>query len=297
MNPLRRIADRFARRMVDDFAPHDRIISNPYITSKYFPLQADGQSYHVELKSAPRDATSRDLPVPPKELWEGWGPDAETYLSSGRLDVEAMLGVVERAGTRRDELVRILDVGCAAGRMMRFLPFQPGRSEIWGVDIKARHIAWTQQHLSPPFSFALTTTMPHLPFEDNTFDLVYCGSVFTHMSELADAWFLEIRRVLRAGGYAYLTIHDKGTLDILFGRYREREDLNGLRGMLTDLDARTSVLSSDFAYFAIGTEPRTMVFYDRDYLVGKWSRYAEIVSVTPEAMDYQTAVLARKAGR
>jgi len=48
--------------------------------------------------------------------------------------------------------------------------------------------------------------MLRLPFEDSSFDLVYCGSVFTHVSDLADAWFLELRRILRKGGYAYINL-------------------------------------------------------------------------------------------
>jgi ubiquinone/menaquinone biosynthesis C-methylase UbiE len=68
---------------------------------------------------------------------------------------------------------------------------------MWGVDINARHINWCQLNLRPPFSFATTTTAPQLPFEDGYFDLIYSGSVFTQLSDLADAWILELRRVVR----------------------------------------------------------------------------------------------------
>jgi hypothetical protein len=33
--------------------------------------------------------------------------------------------------------------------------------------------------------------------EDQSSDLVYCGSVFTHIDDLADTWFLELHRILR----------------------------------------------------------------------------------------------------
>ena len=62
---------------------------------------------------------------------------------------------------------------------------------------------------------------PICPFEDNYFDLVYGISVFTHISDLADAWFLELLRVLRPGGHAYLTIHDEHTVELLLGEYRD----------------------------------------------------------------------------
>ena len=84
-----------------------------------------------------------------------------------------------------------------------------------GVDINAKHINWCQLNLGPPFFFATTTTAPHLPFEDGYFDLIYSGSVFTHISDLADAWLLELRRIVRKGGYLYITIHDKRTVEVL----------------------------------------------------------------------------------
>jgi hypothetical protein len=40
--------------------------------------------------------------------------------------------------------------------------------------------------------------------------------------------------------------------------------------------------------------PVPQVCYDIDFLVGKWSRLVEIVSVTEEAYAYQTAVLFRR---
>jgi SAM-dependent methyltransferase len=62
--------------------------------------------------------------------------------------------------------------------------------------------------------FCTTTTAPHLPFEDGYFDLIYAGSVFTHIADLADAWFLELKRIVRPGGRLYITVHDKHTIDL-----------------------------------------------------------------------------------
>jgi hypothetical protein len=64
--------------------------------------------------------------------------------------------------------------------------------------------------------------------------------------------------------------------------------------LLKSTDRKTGVLSSEFAFFAVGTEPRTQVFYDLDYLVKKWSGFAKIASVTQRAEDYQTGIVLRK---
>lgn len=275
--------------------PAADIILNPYISGKLIPLQATkAYSIITHLGSPDVRISNGTLPVPPKELWEGYGDTEADYLSCGRQDMASMLENLKVVGESPQALSRVLDLGCAAGRMLRFYPYIEGKSEIWGVDIKAKHICWCQQHLSPPLFFATTTTMPHLPFEDNYFDLVYCGSVFTHISDLADAWFLELRRILRKGGYAYITIHDKHTIELLLTKYKDRKDYHFLIDMIRRLDKETSVLSQDYAYFSIGSEPKTQVFYDVDYLVKKWSQLAKVLSVTPEAHDYQTALLFQK---
>ncbi len=270
------------------------VIFNPYLSGKFFPLQGN-QPYYTRTHPDANPVIAPDgLPLPPDELWEGWGPTANDYLDSGRRNVTAMLNTLKQGGAAEDSLARVLDFGCGAGRMLRYYPCIPGRSELWGVDLKAKHMAWCQQYLSPPFYFATTTSMPHLPFEDGYFDLVYCGSVFTHISDMADAWFLELRRILRPGGYAYITIHDQNSIDILMGEYRDRPEHQPIIQTLRELDAKTKILSKHYSYFSVMTEPKTQVFYDRDYLVKKWSRYAALVSATPRAMDYQTALVWRK---
>src|SRR5262249_38850582 len=143
---------------------------------------------------AERDAET-GLPIPPPELWAGYGNTVEFYLY-GKHDVGIMRGLAADAGLALEQAGRVLDLGCSAGRMIRWLHDLADRCEIWRVDIPATHIRWCQQHLSPPFHFATTTTQPHLPFEDRSFGFAYCGSVFTHIDDLADAWFLELRRVL-----------------------------------------------------------------------------------------------------
>ena len=159
--------------------------------------------------------------------------------------------------------------------------------------MNASFISWCEQHLGPPFLFLTTTTSPHLPFEDNYFDLIYCGSVFTHISDLADAWLLELRRVLRKGGYAFITIHDKTTMELLFTKTWSKGTVEFV-DRVKRFDEKTSISTKDYAWFSFERDPDSQVFYDTQYLVEKWSRFAKVVSVTPEAYGYQTAILLQK---
>jgi SAM-dependent methyltransferase len=226
-----------------------------------------------------------------------------------------MQRILVDAGAAAEGLTPVLDLGCAADRMLRFYPHRTGTSELWGVDINARYIRyinWCQINLSPPLRFATVTTVPHLPFEDNYFDLVYCGSVFTHITDLADAWLLEVRRVLRRGGYAYVTIQDKSSMAILLSRYnatiaglpeaeRTADKIDGEPGtssegihLIHEFDKTVDLSSLDYATFSFSCDPDANIFYDVAYLTDKWSRFIEIVSVTPQAYGCQTTLLCRK---
>jgi SAM-dependent methyltransferase len=293
--------------------PNDEhILLNRYLAGKFVPSNPAGL-YHLALKPGTRAKDINDgLPIPPKELWEGYGLNEQEYLQSGRRHMLTMQEILARAGSTTDDVRRVLDLGCAAGRMLRFYPYEQGRSELWGVDINAKYINWCQQHLSPPLLFATVTTLPHLPFEDNYFDLVYCGSVFTHITDLADAWLLELRRVLRKGGYAYITIQDKTSMEILLSRYRA-----GIAGLATsdrtsdkpggepgtstegihlinEFDRTIELSTLDYASFSFSSDPDSNIFYDLQFLEDKWSRFIEIVSSTPRAYGCQTALLCRK---
>jgi len=313
-NPFRRLF-RASRELREGSSPEENsyaVLSNPYVAGKLLPSNPVGR-YHLVLKprNRPSDtAATGDLPVPPREMWEGYGLNETEYLDSGRRHMATMQELLQKAGLQTPQ--RVLDLGCAAGRMIRFFPREKDRPAIWGADINAKYIEWCQQQLSPPFLFTTITTLPHLPFEDNYFDVVYCGSVFTHITDLADAWFLEVQRVLGRRGFAYITIHDKGSLQTLLARSSGSIDQLAPSDVswekpcgepgtssagaywINEFNKTVDLDTLDYASFSFSQDPYSNIFYDRDYLVDKWSRFSEIVSVNPRAYGGQTALLFRK---
>lgn len=290
-----RWADRgraLIRRAEERILSRRGILANRYIAGKLLPFDADGQ-YTLLLKPPELELADGALPVPPKALWQRWGLTLESYLDGGRQDVETMLETVAATNGVDDRIERILDFGCAEGRMLRHLHGDAKR-ELWGVDINAERIAWCQQHLSPPLRFATTTTTPHLPFPDDYFDLIYAVSVFTHIGELADAWFLELLRVLRPSGHVYLTIHDDHSVDVLLNEHRAEGSQREMVDLLLRFDATTGTLGRDWLYFAVHAEPGAQVFYRREDLVKRWSQLAELRATRQEAIGYQTALTFRK---
>jgi SAM-dependent methyltransferase len=248
----------------------EALLGSPSIAGKLLTLQ-DERGYAVVAADDPHPAppvSALDgLPIPPtEELRLGYGASPEDYVASGRRDV--------------DRLVAILRDG-----------------EHWGVDISAAHIEWCQRHLTPPMFFATTTTAPHLPFEDGSFDLVYGGSLFTHISDLADAWFLEVRRVLRPGGHAYLTIHDEHIVAWLLSEEAAQDRwMASLAAMVRRFETETGIVARGYRSFSLAADVRNQVqiFYDSKYLIEKWGAWATFVSATPGAYARQTALLFRK---
>jgi SAM-dependent methyltransferase len=198
-----------------------------------------------------------------------------------------MRNILAASGFSFQDGCRVLELGCAGGRMLRFFEDVARRGEVWGTDISGEHIFWCKQNLSPPFNFFITTTTPHLPFADAYFDLIYAGSVFTHIDDLADTWLLELRRLLKPGGRLYITIHDNHTIRVLS---EEQKD-----PLSKTLFCRKDYFENgDYEMFTIGRFMRSQVFYDTDYLARTLKPFFELESVTPQAYGFQTGVLLRK---
>ena len=260
----------------------------------YFPHQFE-QGFYIVAKSYSTDGEPDivGLPIPPKDLWLGYGRTNEEYLSWGREDFENMTKINLSTNFRFEVGNRILDFGCGAGRMIRWFNSLAEECEIWGLDVSASCIIWCQQNLSPPFNFATVTTVPCLPFEDGYFDFIYCGSVFTHIDYMADAWLLELKRIIRPNGRIYVTVCDKHCVDLIINHPNRVPPY--LRKLLLSWDARKHFTTTDFDMFSIFSgSPRSQVFYDIDYLCRRWGRMLNVISVTEEAYSYQTAILLEK---
>jgi SAM-dependent methyltransferase len=102
---------------------------------------------------------------------------------------------------------RVLDFGCGAGRTLRQFTESADQATCFvGCDIHFDSVRWVAQNLSPPFGVFRNGERPPLPFPDQTFDLIYAVSVFSHLSETWASWLLELRRVLRPDGLLIATV-------------------------------------------------------------------------------------------
>ncbi len=256
----------------------------------FFPYLEDSQTYIIKRDFSDLELCEFGLPVPPQSLWLGYGKTSKEYFY-GKTQIDNMINILDAAKFDITQCKAIMDFGCGAGRMLRWLYPYSKTSEIWGTDISAEHIFWANNYLKPPFNFATTTTIPHLPFGDRYFNLIYAGSVFTHIDDLVEAWLLELRRILNSDGRLYITIHDKHSISLL----KTSPLYNNLWLSHYIRENPTFIEAGDNFDKIVGMRgTRSQVFYDIDYFCDSVKNIFEIISVNKEAYGFQTGILMKK---
>jgi SAM-dependent methyltransferase len=147
--------------------------------------------------------------------------DVAWFLGSGAAAASCLREALSRNGVRLEDLDAVLDFGCGAGRVTRHWAGLPGPS-FHGSDFNPALTAWCARNL--PFArFQVNRLDGGLGYAAETFDLVYALSVFTHLSEpLQHFWVDELTRVLRPGGHLFLTVHGACYLPRLSASEQER---------------------------------------------------------------------------
>jgi SAM-dependent methyltransferase len=147
------------------------------------------------------------LPVPPPELifLVTGNRDVQVYVETGPRSFLSIIMALQRNLVDPRGLKAVLDFGCGCGRVIRHWHGYP--AEVHGADLNPRLVDWCRANL--PFArFQTNRLRPPLDYPDDKFDLVYALSVFTHLDEEHQRlWMEELTRVLRPGGYLFLTTH------------------------------------------------------------------------------------------
>ena len=112
---------------------------------------------------------------------------------------------------------RVLDIGCGIGNLaLSLIGYLRGSYD--GVDIHAEAVAWCQREITsrhPTFRFhradlesraynprgERSASAYRFPFPDQAFDVIFLGSVFTHLlPDAVESYVREIARLLAPGG-------------------------------------------------------------------------------------------------
>jgi SAM-dependent methyltransferase len=217
--------------------------------------------------------------------------DAILFESMGMTD-SLILGRALQEYFERDlaDCQAILDWGCGCARVARFVTeLTPGK--LTGVDIDPDNIQWCKENI-PQTEFASIGLHPPTHFANESFDLVYGISVFTHLSETdQDRWLAELQRITRPGAAVLMSL--QGEIAFLradgdFKRFLQLEK-TGLHiyGRCPDLDDVLPEVKKNEYY--------QNVFHSRRYIYEHWGRYFQIMDVLDGALaGYQDLAVMRR---
>lgn len=150
-----------------------------------------------------------DVALPPAYLiYESFDLNYESYYTASKNTASWLLNHFKQYCDLKN--INILDWGCGPARIIRHLPELLDNScSIYGTDYNAKSIEWCKKSIDG-VNFNLNSTIPPLPYVDNSFDIIYGISIFTHLPEdLHFKWFDELVRISRNGGIIFLTLHGK----------------------------------------------------------------------------------------
>jgi ubiquinone/menaquinone biosynthesis C-methylase UbiE len=128
-----------------------------------------------------------------------------------------------KSESRKKRGLRVLDIGCGAGRHLIYMADQG--LEAYGLDISEKGLDFTKERLKKRNleAFIVKSDMNELPFINSCFDAVVCLHTIYHQKfkEIKDTVF-EITRVLRKKGFLLINFLSKRTYS--YGKGLKVED-------------------------------------------------------------------------
>jgi SAM-dependent methyltransferase len=260
----------------------DKVDFGVFDTKTHQPI-LDWQAYHWRGLGP--------LPLPGKENISRIAIDSTetTYAFTGATWFTKLCRLAEKySGRKLHEFGQILDWGCGTGRILRYFD-KSMQGKVVGVDIDPVNIQWCRDHM-PDSTFVLVNPDTPMPFEDNSFDLIYGHSVFTHLSEYdQNSWLAELLRVLKPGGYCFTTVTAELGWFACFSIFRDSWQFyeyisTGIR---------------DSGHVQMGVDIQKPGFYRNTahtskYIKSHWGKYFEILEIIDGFADFQSLVVMHK---
>jgi SAM-dependent methyltransferase len=234
-----------------------------------------------------------ELLLPPSDLiYRVAGTsDADWFVKSGQQSVNDINAALGSAGRSLSDFHRILDFGCGCGRIMLPLSETVPLGKLTGVDIDGEAIGW----LAPRVPEASVSVVPHRPptqFAAETFDLVYCHSVFTHLDKhYQDLWLAELNRITKSGAVLVVSFSGEHAFQVLEDQWRKagadptsmRQELLGGGILFISDDQWKDGPFPDFYHSA---------FHTLDYVKAHWGLYFRVLAHIPQgSLGYQDFVV------
>lgn len=240
------------------------------IPAEFRPHHLPASDYGVDIEQALSLDTYQ---LPSTKDREGYHGDKHFQYWLSGLDERRKL--VEAARQCDTTIRSLLDLGCASGRVIRHFAALDPDVETYGCDINRRHVEFCNRYLPSSLTVFQNHSIPSLPLADASLDLVTAFSVFTHIEAMETAWLMELRRILRPGGLAWVTVVSEkklltaGDEPHLRGitKHPKFAKFKAAGGMLDDRMVLRWMGDSSYSSTTV---------YRREYILDRWSRIMPI---------------------
>ena len=239
-------------------------------------------------------------PIPAAADREGYHGDAHVaHWVSGHVDFDRMRGTFERHGVLLDR-GRYFELGCASGRVVRHVAAFSG-ADVWCCDLNPRYIEWIRRYLPRRIRAFESMALPTLPIDGGVFDAVAAFSVFTHVDRFEAAWLLELRRIMRPGGIAYLTFSSEDVWKLCGKPGALRDGMLWIGRTVPKYGITEAMfegaMPGEHLVYSWPTDAgvyNDTTFHSRNYVRREWGRFFDVVEIIPAGHNYQDVAVLRK---
>ena len=243
---------------------------------------------NVSVDQAKQDIGKDSYAIPSSNNREGYAAGRDlAYWISGYAEYTIIENIARLHGVGGG---RYFDFGGSTGRIFRHFALQSDAWDVWSCDFKETSVAFNLKYFPSKARAFLNTSFPSLPLPDGYFDLVSACSVFTHINEAETSWLLELRRILKIGGIACITILNDdtwGEMDVAL-----REMMESLRPDIAN--APTLPEGKTVLTFRDDDPYNCNVLHSNNYIRQNWGRFFEICDIMPRYLNTQAMVVCRR---
>jgi SAM-dependent methyltransferase len=196
---------------------------------------------------------------------------------------------------------QILDFGCGWGRMTRFFLKDLVPDNLYGIDVNSEMIDICLNTVRQG-NYSVGTPEPPTKFANNSFDVIYAYSVFSHLSEFVHIkWVEELSRILKPGGILIVTTQARQFIELcrsLRGQNHEFDWYKALANSFLDTEAAFADYDNGkFLYSATGGGPALPAsFYGEavispGYVKREWTKYLTFCDFVDDPAKFNQAVI------
>ena len=124
-------------------------------------------------------------------------------------------------------------------------------------------------------------------------------TVFTHIDDFESAWLLELRRIMKPGAIAYVTVSTEHAWD-MYKQAWIKEQLQPLNDQAPDYDMNDEFFrnglpqSKTVIWWKAREAYNASVFHTTDIINSLWGRFFEVLDIEVGGHVYQEVVTLRK---